>query len=69
MIIYFVSVSHGLASRLHCIKLEYSFRLKIKCNDWLLAAKQPSSQSLCFFLSLRLYSSSLTSRPGLNINN
>ena len=49
MIIYFVSVSHGLASRLHCIKLEYSFRLKIKCNDWLLAAKQPSSQSLCFF--------------------
>ena len=37
-----------------------SLRLKIKCNDWLLA----SNQSLRFILSLRLYSSFITSRPG-----
>ena len=37
------------------IKLEYSLRLKIKHNDWLLADRCPqSSQSLRFILSLRM---------------
>ena len=36
---------------LEVIKLEFILKLKIKCNDWLLA----DSQSLCFILSLRLY--------------
>ena len=47
------------------IKLEFILKLKIKCNDWLLAAQvSSSSQSLCFILSLRLYSSFITSGPG-----
>ena len=44
---------------LEVIKLEFILKLKIKCNDWLLA----DSQSLCFILSLRLYLSFITSRP------
>ena len=43
------------------IKLEFIFKLKIKRNDWLL-----SSQSLRFILSLRLYSSCITSGPVLH---
>ena len=45
---------------LEVIKLEFILRLKIKHNDWLLA--DTSSQSLCFILSLRLYSSFITLR-------
>ena len=37
-------------------------KLKIKCNEWLLAVSA-SSQSLRFILSLRLYSSFITSGP------
>ena len=44
------------------IKLEYSLRLKIKHNDWLLVSA--SSQSLCFILSLRMNSSFTASGPG-----
>ena len=43
------------------IKLEYNLKLKIKCNDWLLAYRCPqaaqmaaSSHSLRFILSLRM---------------
>ena len=40
------------------IKLEYSFKLKIKSNDWLPADKGPlSSQSLRFTLSSGVISS------------
>ena len=60
---------------LEVIKLEYSLRLRIKCNDWLLADTCPqaanhcahvsaSSQSLRFIFSLRMNSSFITSRPG-----
>ena len=48
-------------SGLEIIKLEYSLKLKIKRNDWLLA----SSQSLRFILSLKMNSSFITSRPVL----
>ena len=52
---------------LEVVKLRFILKLKIKRNeikrnDWLLA----SSQSLCFVLSLRLYSSFITSGPGIN---
>ena len=43
------------------IELEYSLRLKIMRNDWLLASA--SSQSLCVILSLRMNSSFITSKP------
>ena len=45
-------------ANLKVIKLEYILKLKIKRNNWLLA----SSQSLCFILSIRMYSSFITSR-------
>ena len=48
---------------LEVIKLEFILKLKIKHNDWLLADVSASSQSSCFILSLRLYSSFITSRP------
>ena len=54
------------------IKLEYSLKLKIKHNDWLLADTCPAcghvsacSQSLRFILSLRLYSNFITLMPGV----
>ena len=47
------------------MKLEYRLRLKIKRNDWLLV--DTSSQSLRFILSLRMNSSFITSRPGLEV--
>ena len=45
---------------------EYSLKLKIKRNDWLLACGHvsSSSQSLRSILSLRMNSSFITSRPG-----
>ena len=46
------------------IKLEYSLKLKIKRKNWLLSDLIESSQSLRLFLSLRVYSSFITSRPG-----
>ena len=53
-----------LTPGLEVIKLEYSLRLKIKCNDWLLADTCPQAANHCaLFLSLRLYSSFITSRP------
>ena len=58
-----VFVSSWLQPGFEVIKLEFILRLEIKRNDWLLAA---SSQSLRFILSLRLYSSFITSRPVLN---
>ena len=48
------------------IKLEYSLKLKIKHNDWLLEDMcAASSQSLRFILSLRMNSSFITSGPGI----
>ena len=58
----------SLKTGLEVIILEYSLRLKIKGNDWLLADRcwfvSPSSQSLRFILSLRMNSNFITSRPG-----
>ena len=48
------------------IKLEYSLKLKIKRNDWLLADVghvSANSQSLCFILSLRMNLGFITSGP------
>ena len=57
-------LSHFLnISGLEVIKLEYSLKLIIKCNDRLLADVSASSQSLRFILSLRMNSSFITSRP------
>ena len=47
---------------LEVVKLQFILKLKIKRNDWLLA--DASNQSMRFILSLRLYSSFITSRPG-----
>ena len=55
---------HFVGSGLEVIKLEYSLKLKIKHNDWLLA----DSQSLCFILSLRLYSNFISSGPDLALS-
>ena len=49
---------------LEVIKLEFILRLKTKRNDWLLCGHVQSSQLLRFILSLRLYSSFISSRPG-----
>ena len=57
-------------SGLEVIKLEFILRLKIKHNHWLLADTcacghiSASSQSLCFILSLKMYSGFITLRPG-----
>ena len=48
---------YNLEEGFEAIKLEYSLRLKIKCNDWLLYLR--------FILSLRINSSLITSRPGI----
>ena len=47
------------------IKLEYSLKLNIKHNDWLLA--DVSSQSLHFILSLRMNPSFITQGSGLSL--
>ena len=54
---------------LDVIKLEYSLKLKINRNDWLLADTHmsASSRSLHFILSLRMNSSFITSGPVLYI--
>ena len=52
-------------SCLEVIKLEYSLQLKIKLNDWLRVSA--SNQSLRFILRKWLFSSFITSRPGLNL--
>ena len=46
------------------IKLEYSLRLKIKCNDWLLADTSPQAPIIALYLSLRMNSSFINSRSG-----
>ena len=47
------------------IKHEFVLKLKIKRNDWLLAITCPQVANHCYFiLSLRLYSSFITSGPG-----
>ena len=51
---------------LEVIKLQFSLKLKIKHNDWLLGDVSASSQSLRFILSLRMNSSFITSRPGIS---
>ena len=51
---------HGL----EVIKLEFILTHKIKRNDWQLADTSASSKSLRIILSMRLYSSCITSRPG-----
>ena len=65
--------THSVTSYFNCqspglevIKLEFILRLKIKHNDWLLADMWPQAANHCalFILSLRLYSSFITSRPG-----
>ena len=57
--------SKRIHSGLEVIKLEFSLKLKIKRNDWLLAGTYPQAAlSLRFILSLRLNSSFITSRPG-----
>ena len=55
--------SYSVRPGLKVIKLEYSLRLKIKRNDWLLADMSASIQSLHFILSLRMNLSFITSRP------
>ena len=63
------SINHSyiFTPGLEVIKLEYSFKLKIKRNDWLHADTCPlvsaGSQSLRFILNLRMNSSFITSRP------
>ena len=50
---------------LEVMKLEFILKLKIKRNVWLLADMcQQATKLLRFILSLRLYSSCITSRPG-----
>ena len=44
-----VSISLGIPG-LEVIKLEHIFRLKIKCNDWLLAATCPQAANHCTLL-------------------
>ena len=52
-------------SGLEVIKLEYSLKLKIKHNDWLLVAPCLQAANHCaLFLSLKMNSSFITSRPG-----
>ena len=47
------------------IKLEFILKLKIKHNVWMLVNTCPQSANHCYFiLSLRLYSSFITSGPG-----
>ena len=47
------------------IKLEFILKLKIKRNDWLLADNcLQAANCYALFLSLRLYSSFITSRLG-----
>ena len=48
---------------LEVIKLVFTLKLKISRDDWLLA---DSNQSLRVILSLRLYSSFITSRSALS---
>ena len=62
-----------MCSGLEVIKLELILRLKIKRNACLLADtltacghESACSQSLCLSLSLRLYSSSITSRSAFS---
>ena len=53
---------------LEVIKPEYSFRLKIRRNDWLLADMCPQAANHCAILSLRMNSSFITSRPGFRFH-
>ena len=64
---HYQGVKHSVCQGLEVIKLEFILRLKIKRNDWLLADVR-KHQSLCFILSLRLYSSLITSRPDMGPN-
>ena len=50
-------------SGLDVIKLKFILKLEIKRNDVACGHVSPSSQLLCFILSLRLYSSFITSKP------
>ena len=78
----YVKIYQALQPDPDVMKLEYILKLKIKCNDWLLADKcvqavnhcvifyvSTSSHSLCFILSSRIYSSFITSWPGLQCFN
>ena len=49
---------------LEVINLEYSLRLKIKRNDWLLAGKCPQAANHSVFFSMRMNLSFITSTPG-----
>ena len=49
---------------LEVIKLEYSLRLKIKSNDWLLADTCPQAANHCALFRVE---NKLTSRPGFLI--
>ena len=59
-----ISLDSSAEPGLEVIKLEYSLKLKIKRNDWLLAVSA-SSQLLRFILSPRMNSSFITLRPGI----
>ena len=55
-----------MTSGLEVIKLEYSLRLKIKRNDWLLVDTCPQATNHCdLFFGLRMNSSFIITRPGL----
>ena len=49
---------------LEVIKLEYSLRLKIKCNDLLFADTCPLAANHCALFYLRMNSSFIALRPG-----
>ena len=56
----------GVGAGLEVIKLEFILRLKIKCNDWLIADTCPQAANhWAFILSLSLSSSFITSKSGL----
>ena len=51
---------------LEVIKLEFILRLKIKCNDWLLADTCPQAANHCAFFESETVLKFITSRPGIS---
>ena len=66
LVVFERTLKEIVISGLEVIKLEYSLRLKFKCNDWLLADTCPQAANHCA-LSPRMNSSFITSRPGMKL--
>ena len=68
LVVFERTLKEIVISGLEVIKLEYSLRLKFKCNDWLLALADmcPQAANHCA-LSPRMNSSFITSRPGMKL--